>query len=314
MTIEGLEEAREYPFVITEEQAGERLDKWMAASNAEWSRMRVQAWIRDGFVWVDGRPQKGNYRLKKGEQVIVHVPPIEELSIAAEAMPLDIRYEDADVLVVNKPRGLVVHPAPGNHSGTLVNALLAHCRENLSGIGGVARPGIVHRIDKDTSGLLMIAKNDQAHQSLVAQLQEHSVERIYVAVVHGVIPHEHGTIAAPIGRDPSQRQQMGVTHTNSKPAVTHFTVRERFAQTTMVECRLETGRTHQIRVHMKYIGFPLVGDPVYGLKKNPYPIHGQALHAKVLGFTHPRTAERIRIEAELPAEMEELLTSLRGSR
>jgi 23S rRNA pseudouridine1911/1915/1917 synthase len=312
MTIEGLEEEREYPFVITEEQAGERLDKWMAASNAEWSRMRVQAWIRDGFVWVDGRPQKGNYRLKKGEQVIIHVPPIEELSIEAEAMPLDIRYEDADVLVVNKPRGLVVHPAPGNHSGTLVNALLAHCRENLSGIGGVARPGIVHRIDKDTSGLLMIAKNDQAHQSLVAQLQERSVERIYVAVVHGVIPHEHGTIAVPIGRDPSQRQQMGVIHTNSKPAVTHFTVRERFAQTTMVECRLETGRTHQIRVHMKYIGFPLVGDPVYGLKKNPYPIHGQALHAKVLGFTHPRTEERIRIEAELPAEMEELIMSLRG--
>jgi 23S rRNA pseudouridine1911/1915/1917 synthase len=312
MTMEGLEEEREYTFVIAAEQAGERLDKWVAAVNEEWSRVRVQAWIREGYVAVDGRPQKGNYRLKKGEQVVIHVPPLAELSIAAEAMPLDIRYEDADVLVVNKPRGLVVHPAPGHHSGTLVNALLAHCRGNLSGIHGVARPGIVHRIDKDTSGLLMIAKNEQAHQSLIAQLQAHTVERIYVAVVHGVIPHEHGTIDAPIGRDPNQRQQMRVIHTNSKPAITHFTVRARFAQTTIVECRLETGRTHQIRVHMKYIGFPLVGDPLYGPKKNPYPIHGQALHAKVLGFTHPRTAERIRIEAELPQEMEELLAFLRG--
>jgi 23S rRNA pseudouridine1911/1915/1917 synthase len=311
MRIHDVDEEEPYAWVITAEQAGERLDKWMAASCEEWSRVRVQEWIRDGFVQVNGQTKKGNYRLKKGEQVVIQVPPTEELSMEAEEIPLDIRYEDPDVLVVNKPRGLVVHPGSGNRSGTLVNALLAHCQD-LSGIHGVARPGIVHRIDKDTSGLLMVAKNDFAHQSLVAQLQEHSVERIYIAIAHGLIPYERGTIDAPIGRDPIHRQQMTVIHTHSKPAITHFTVRVRFAHTTMVECCLETGRTHQIRVHMKYIGFPLVGDPIYGLKKNMYPIHGQALHAKVLGFTHPRTKERIRIEAELPEEMERLIAHLQN--
>lgn len=307
---EALDVVEQHEWDVTEDLAGERLDKAIAVYHEEWSRVRVQEWIRDGLVLVNGQPKKGNYRLKQGDSIEVHVPPVEELQVEAEPMDLDIRYEDQDVLVVNKPRGMVVHPGPGNYSGTLVNGLLAHCTD-LSGIGGVARPGIVHRIDKDTSGLLMIAKNDLAHQSLVAQLKEHSVERVYVAVVHGIIPHEHGTIDAPIGRDPSHRQRMAVIHKNSKHAVTHFTVRERFKQSTLVECRLETGRTHQIRVHMKYIGFPLIGDPVYGPKKNTFPIEGQALHAQVIGFTHPRTKERIRIEAELPADMEHLLKVLR---
>jgi 23S rRNA pseudouridine1911/1915/1917 synthase len=296
---------------ITAEYVGERLDKFIPTLHEDWSRARVQEWIREGLVRVDGQPRKGNYRLKEGDLVEVDVPPIEELKVEPEAIPLDIRYEDKDVIVVNKPRGMVVHPGPGNHSGTLVNALLFHCKGELSGIGGVARPGIVHRIDKDTSGLLMVAKNDLAHQSLVAQLKEHSVERVYMAVVQGVIPHDHGTIDAPIGRDPAHRQRMAVVHKNSKHAVTHFTVRERFIDATWVECRLETGRTHQIRVHMKYIGYPLIGDPVYGPKKNPYAIEGQALHACVLGFTHPRTGERIRLEAELPEDMEKLIRTLR---
>ncbi|MFC4545890.1 RluA family pseudouridine synthase [Paenactinomyces guangxiensis] len=303
---------KHHEWQVPENLAGTRLDKAIALYNEEWSRVRVQEWIRDGLVRVNGSAKKGNYRLKHGETVEIQVPPAEELQVIAEPIPLDIRYEDEDVLVVNKPRGMVVHPGPGNHTGTLVNALLAHCKDELSGIGGVARPGIVHRIDKDTSGLLMIAKNDLAHQSLVAQLKEHSVERVYLAVVHGLIPHENGTIEAPIGRDPVHRQRMAVVHKNSKHAVTHFTVRERFAGTTLIECRLETGRTHQIRVHMKYIGFPLVGDPVYGPKKNIYPIEGQALHAQVIGFAHPRTGEQIRIEAELPRDMERLLQTLRS--
>jgi 23S rRNA pseudouridine1911/1915/1917 synthase len=296
---------------VTEEYEGERLDKFLPSFHEEWSRARVQDWIRDGFVRVNGQVKKSNYRLKQGDQVVFDEPPIAELEVAAEAIPLDIRYEDQDVIVVNKPRGMVVHPGAGNETGTLVNALLAHCKGELSGIGGVARPGIVHRIDKDTSGLLMVAKTDLAHQSLVEQLKEHSVERVYVAVVHGVIPHEHGTVDAPLGRDPNHRQRMTVIHKNSKHAVTHFTVLERLKNASLVECRLETGRTHQIRVHMKYIGYPLIGDPVYGPKKDNHPITGQALHAKVIGFTHPRTGERIRVEAELPADMENLIHTLK---
>jgi 23S rRNA pseudouridine1911/1915/1917 synthase len=311
-----IDEAKDEPgyheWTVEPEQAGERLDKLVTALDEDWSRVRVQEWIEKGLVQVNGQTKKANYRVKEGDRVEVSVPPLEELKVEPEPIPLDIRYEDEDVLVVNKPRGMVVHPGPGNHTGTLVNALLAHCKDGLSGIGGVARPGIVHRIDKDTSGLLMVAKNDRAHQSLVTQLKEHSVERVYMAVVHGVIPHDHGTVDAPIGRDPQHRQRMAVTHKNSKHAVTHFSVKERFKDTTLVECRLETGRTHQIRVHMKYIGFPLVGDPVYGPKKNPYPIEGQALHAQVIGFTHPRTGERIRLEAEWPDDLKNLVEKLRA--
>jgi 23S rRNA pseudouridine1911/1915/1917 synthase len=227
-------------------------------------------------------------------------------------MDLDIYYEDQDVLVVNKPKGMVVHPAPGHLSGTLVNGLMAHCQD-LSGINGVLRPGIVHRIDKDTSGLLMVAKNDMAHESLVAQLVEKSVTRRYKAIVHGSIPHDHGTINAPIGRDKVDRQSMTVTNVSSKDAVTHFHVIERFENFTFVECQLETGRTHQIRVHMKYIGYPLVGDPKYGPKKT-LPINGQALHAGVLGFEHPRTKEYLEFEAPLPDEFEQVLDQIKNNR
>ncbi|WP_124727691.1 RluA family pseudouridine synthase [Staphylospora marina] len=311
---DALEQVERHEWEVTEDYEGERLDKFIPSFNDEWSRVRVQDWIKDGRVLVNGQRKKGSYRLMRGDRVELDVPPLEELAVEAEPIPLDVRYEDDDVIVVNKPRGMVVHPGAGNHSGTLVNALLHHCRGQLSGIGGVARPGIVHRIDKDTSGLLIAAKNDLAHQSLVSQLKAHSVDREYVALVHGVIPHDHGTIDAPIGRDPQHRQRMTVIHKNSKHAVTHFTVKERFRDVTLVECRLETGRTHQIRVHMKYIGHPLVGDPVYGPKKRDWPMEGQALHARVLGFDHPRTGERIRLEAELPEDMEKLLRMLRSGR
>jgi 23S rRNA pseudouridine1911/1915/1917 synthase len=305
-----LDQSEHYEWNLPEDQAGERLDKWIPSLNEEWTRARVQGWIQEGLVRVNGQARKGNYRLKAGDKVEVDVPPVELLDVKPEAIPLDIRYEDQDVIVINKPRGMVVHPGAGNTEGTLVNALLYHCKGELSGIGGVARPGIVHRIDKDTSGLLMVAKTDLAHQSLVAQLKEHSVERAYTAIVHGVIPHDNGTIDAPIGRDPSHRQRMAVVHQNSKHAVTHFSVRQRFKDATMVECRLETGRTHQIRVHMKYIGYPLIGDPIYGPKKNSYGMNGQALHARIIGFTHPRTNERIRLEAELPEDMQKLIARL----
>ncbi|MFS8513407.1 MAG: RluA family pseudouridine synthase [Planifilum fulgidum] len=299
-------------WTVDEGGNGQRIDKWLVSlDGVTWSRMMVQAWIRAGRVRVDGREVKVNYRLKEGETVALSVPPVEEIHIEPEAIPLDIRYEDEDVIVVNKPRGMVVHPAPGNPRGTLVNALLAHCKD-LSGIGGVFRPGIVHRIDKDTSGLIMAAKNDQAHQALAAQLKAHRVERIYTAVVHHEIPHDRGTVDAPIGRDPHHRQRMAVVHRTGKRAVTHFVVRERFRDATLIECRLETGRTHQIRVHMQYIGHPLIGDLVYGPRKSRYPIRGQALHARVLGFDHPRTGERIRLEAELPQDMERLLAQLRA--
>lgn len=306
-----IEQIEQVQWEISPEKAGERLDKFISEMDDEWSRTRVQDWIKQEKVRVNGKVKKGNYRLKAGDQVIVHIPPVEELEVLPEAIPLDIRYEDQDVIVVNKPRGMVVHPGAGNETGTLVNALLHHCKGELSGIGGVARPGIVHRIDKDTSGLIMVAKNDLAHQSLVAQLKEHTVDRVYIALCHGIIPHQHGTIDAPIGRDPHHRQRMAVTQKNSKHALTHFTVIERFLDTTMVECRLETGRTHQIRVHMKYIGFPLVGDPVYGPKKRETSIEGQALHAKVISFAHPRTGERIRVTAELPEDMVSLIEKMR---
>lgn len=296
-------------FVVSEEHAGERLDKFVPDYNEDWSRTRVQEWAQEMRICVNGKNKKGSYRVKANDVVTVNVPPIAESHLEAEEIPLDIRYEDQDVLVVNKPRGMVVHPGSGNHSGTLVNALLSHCRGELSGIGGVTRPGIVHRIDKDTSGLLMVAKNDVTHQGLSEQLKEHTVDREYVALVHGVILHDTGTIEAPIGRDPNHRQQMAVIE-GGKKAVTHFTVKQRYKEHTIVVCRLETGRTHQIRVHMKYIGYPIIGDPTYGLK-NVYSIQGQALHAQVLGFTHPRTGKRIQLEAEMPVDMVELMNHIK---
>lgn len=296
--------------IILEEQKGDRIDKVLSGLDEEWSRTQVQQWIKEGHILVNGQTVKTNYKCSLNDQIEITIPDPEELDVIPEELNLEIYYEDKDVLVVNKPRGMVVHPAPGHLTGTLVNGLMAHCKD-LSGINGVLRPGIVHRIDKDTTGLLMVAKNDMAHESLVNQLVEKTVTRKYMAIVHGVIPHDFGTIDAPLGRDTKDRQSMTVVD-NGKHAVTHFHVIERFKDFTFVECQLETGRTHQIRVHMKYIGYPLAGDPKYGPKKT-LDIDGQALHAGVLGFIHPRTGEYLEFEAPLPDDIERLLAQLRKS-
>ncbi|WP_144610133.1 RluA family pseudouridine synthase [Bacillus altitudinis] len=296
---------------VSEEQTSERLDKFLSTTEPEWSRTQVQQWVKDGLIEVNGKQVKANYKVQAGDQIKVEIPDPEALDVEAESMDLDIYYEDEDVLVVNKPRGMVVHPAPGHVTGTLVNGLMAHCND-LSGINGVMRPGIVHRIDKDTSGLLMVAKNDMAHESLVNQLVAKTVIRKYTAVVHGIIQHDTGTIDAPIGRDKKDRQSMTVTKENAKQAVTHFDVMERFKDFTVVECRLETGRTHQIRVHMKYIGYPLAGDPKYGPRKT-VDFNGQLLHAGVLGFDHPRTGEYMEFTAPIPADMQGFIDSLRNN-
>jgi len=298
----------DFTYKISEQQKGERIDKALATLEADWSRSQIQIWLKDGAVLVNGEPAKSNYKVKANDVINVTVPDVEILDIQAEDLNLEIVYEDEDVLVVNKPRGMVVHPAPGHTSGTLVNGLM-HQVKDLSGINGVMRPGIVHRIDKDTSGLLMVAKNDKAHESLVDQLVKKTVTRKYTALVHGHIPHDKGTVDAPIGRDARDRQSMAVID-KGKHAVTHFRVMERFGNFTLVECRLETGRTHQIRVHMKYIGFPLAGDPKYGPKKT-IEFDGQALHAGVLGFIHPRTEEYLEFEAPLPVEFQALLEELK---
>ncbi|WP_079910467.1 RluA family pseudouridine synthase [Paenibacillus sp. 32352] len=295
------------------EDRGERIDKFITESLEEdVSRTQVQQWIKDGHLTVNGATVKANYKIAEGDRLLLTIPEPEELNLEPEPILLEVVYEDSDVIVVNKPRGLVVHPAPGHYSGTLVNALLYHCKD-LSGINGVMRPGIVHRIDKDTSGLLMAAKNDLAHVSLAAQLKEHSVNRKYLAVVHGNVAHDNGTIDAPIGRDPHDRKLYTVTDKNSKHAVTHFVVLERFGDFTLLELKLETGRTHQIRVHMKFIGHPLAGDPAYGpVKSKHVGMDGQALHAAVLGFVHPRTGEHLQFEAELPEDMQHLLHVLKN--
>lgn len=298
-----------YDWTVEPADKGERIDKFITAQNEEWSRSQVQAWVKEGRITVNGEPCKNNYKVAADDEITLRVPPLKEMNIQPEPMDLEIVFEDEDVVVVNKQRGLVVHPAPGHYGGTLVNGLLAHCKD-LSGINGVMRPGIVHRIDKDTSGLLMVAKNDKAHVGLAEQLKNHTVNRKYVAIVHGVIPHEMGTIDAPIGRDPKNRQQMAVVFENSKPAITHFLVLERFKEYTLVELKLETGRTHQIRVHMKYIGFPLASDPKYG-PKDTLEMDGQALHAKTLGFDHPRTGEHLEFEAPLPQDMQNMIAYLR---
>jgi 23S rRNA pseudouridine1911/1915/1917 synthase len=296
---------------ILEDQKGDRIDKVISSLDPEWSRTQVQQWIKEGHAIVNGHIVKTNYKCAINDKIEISIPEPEELDVVPEEMDLDIYYEDKDVLVVNKPSGMVVHPAPGHSSGTLVNGLMAHCKD-LSGINGVLRPGIVHRIDKDTSGLLMVAKNDMAHESLVNQLVKKTVTRKYKAIVHGVIPHDFGTIDAPLGRDTKDRQSMTVVD-NGKHAVTHFNVLERFKDFTFIECQLETGRTHQIRVHMKYIGYPLAGDPKYGPKKT-LDIDGQALHAGILGFIHPRTKEYLEFEAPLPADFEDLVDKLRNNR
>ncbi len=299
-----------YDWTVDEDDLGIRIDRFLSEELEDYSRTQIQQLIKDEKILVNNKPVKANYKLSLNDQIEVKIEPPKVLNIDKENIPLEIVYQDRDVAVVNKPRGMVVHPAPGNYSGTLVNALLYHLTD-LSGINGIMRPGIVHRIDKDTSGLLVVAKNDKAHEGLAKQFKEHSIERIYVALVHGLIPHDKGTIDAPIGRDPKNRLKMTVTYNNSKNALTHFVVIERFTNHTLIECKLETGRTHQIRVHMQYIGYPLVGDPVYGSKKEELAIAGQALHAKTLGFTHPTTLERLTFTSDLPNDFLQVLQKLR---
>lgn len=292
-----------------ENEIGVRIDKLLPDLNPDWSRNQIQDWIKLGLVEVNGKVIKANYKTKLNDVIVVTEKVIEEVDIVAEDLGIEVYYEDKDVAVVYKPKGMVVHPAPGHYTGTLVNGLM-YVIKDLSGINGEIRPGIVHRIDKDTSGLLMIAKNDIAHRGLVEQLVDKTVTREYTALVHGNIPHEFGTIEAPIGRNPKERQEMAIVD-DGKEAVTHFNVIEKFEKYTLVKCQLETGRTHQIRVHMKHIGFPLVGDPKYGPKKT-MNIGGQALHAGLLGFEHPVTGEYIEKEAPLPEYFETLLEKLRN--
>ena len=295
--------------IIDEKYIGQRIDKVLSKEMTDYSRTQIQLLIQNGHVKVNNQIIKASYKLESNDVIDIHIPEPENTDILPEDIPLNIVYEDSDVIVVNKPTGMIVHPSAGIYNGTLVNALLYHCHD-LSGINGVNRPGIVHRIDKETSGLLMVAKNDMAHQSLSEQLQENTVTRRYYALVHGLIPHEFGRIEAPIGRDPNDRQKMTCTDKNAKDAITNFKVLERFKNMSLVECRLETGRTHQIRVHMQYIGHPVYGDPQYGLKRDD-TTHGQYLHAKILGFIHPRTQEELVFDSELPDFFKEKLDELR---
>ncbi|MBQ4348655.1 MAG: RluA family pseudouridine synthase [Clostridia bacterium] len=285
---------------VAPEKAGERIDKIICGAIDSLSRSAVQKIIDEGGVSVGGVIISKNYKVRANDMIKLIVPEAKELEVTPENIPLDIRYEDRDLLVVNKPKGMVVHPAAGNYDGTLVNALLYHCKDSLSGINGVIRPGIVHRIDKDTSGLLIVAKNDMAHISLAEQIKAHSFTREYQSVVYGRMKNESGTVDAPIGRHPVDRKKMAVTPKNSKNAVTHFSVINEYKDFTHLKLRLETGRTHQIRVHMSYIGHPVAGDAVYGPKKVIEYLSGQCLHAGLIGFKHPRTNEYIEIESELP--------------
>lgn len=299
-------------YFMAENEEGMRLDVYLAEEIEDISRSRIQKLIKDGNVTVNEKPVKANYRLLLGDRVSIAIPEAKAPDILPENIPLDILYEDSDVIVINKPKQMVVHPAPGHYSGTLVNALMYHCKDDLSGINGDLRPGIVHRIDMDTTGSLVVCKNDLAHQSLSEQLKEHSINRVYEAIVHGNVKEDKGTVNAPIGRHPIERKKMSVHSKNGRNAVTHYEVLERFGSYTYIRCKLETGRTHQIRVHMSSIGHPLVGDEVYGPKKCPFPkLQGQTLHAKTLGFIHPRTHAYLEVEAPLPEYFVKLLEILK---
>ena len=295
---------------ITAEESGERIDALLARLVPELTRSAAQRLLEEGLVTLRGVPVKKNRRTEPGEVYAALLPEPELPEPEPQDIPLDIVYEDADVVVVNKPRGMVVHPAPGHPDGTLVNALLWHCGDSLSGVGGERRPGIVHRIDKDTSGLIIAAKNDYAHLALSAQLADRSLSRVYEAVARGEFREESGTVDAPIGRHPTERKRMAVTERGSRPAVTHWEVIARCRGWTHIRCRLETGRTHQIRVHMAYIGHPLLGDMVYGAKKPERGLEGQCLHARELKFLHPRTGEAIHLSTELPEYFQQVLASL----
>ncbi|MDN5346840.1 MAG: rRNA synthase [Clostridia bacterium] len=299
-----------FKLVVEAGDEGKRLDLFLARK-VNVSRSRVQQLIAVGEIRVNGQTAKASYRLKPGDHIEGRVPEPEELAARPEDISLDILYEDGDIIVVNKPQGMVVHPSPGHERGTLVNALLFHCRD-LSGINGVLRPGIVHRLDKDTSGVLVAAKNDLAHLGLAAQIKARSMKRLYLALVHGKVAPDEGRIEAPIGRHPVNRLRMAVVKTKqARPAVTHYRVLERLGNYTLLECRLETGRTHQIRVHMAYRGHPVVGDPVYGPRRRPFDVPGQLLHAYLLGFHHPRTGEYLEFRAPLPEIFTKILSLLR---
>ena len=291
--------------------SGLRIDKYLSTVNERLSRSYIQKLLKSGLVLVDGKPVKASYQVDEGDVISLDIPEAVEPEIEPENMDLDILYEDQDVILVNKPKGMVVHPAAGHYSHTLVNGLMHHCKDQLSGINGVMRPGIVHRIDMDTTGVIIACKNDMAHNSIAAQLKEHSITRRYQAIVHGVLKDDAGTVEGPIGRHPTDRKKMSINYNNGKSAVTHYKVLKRFRQYTHVECRLETGRTHQIRVHMASIGHPLLGDLVYGPGKCPIPgLQGQTLHAGVLGFIHPRTGEYMEFTAPLPEYFAKLLNTL----
>lgn len=300
-------------FSIDRNTEGQRIDRYLSDELEDRSRSYIQKIMKEGYVKVNQKPVKSNYRLSFGDSVEVTLPEAKEPDIVPENIPLDILYEDQDIIMINKPKQMVVHPAPGHYSGTLVNALMYHCGDELSGINGCMRPGIVHRIDMDTTGSLVVCKNDKAHQSLSEQLKVHSIRRIYVAIVHGNIKEDSGTVNAPIGRHPTDRKKMSTHCKNGRDAVTHYKVLERFGDYTYIQCELETGRTHQIRVHMASIGHPLVGDEVYGPKKCPFKgLQGQTLHARTLGINHPTTGKYLEVNAPLPEYFIELLDRLRN--
>jgi 23S rRNA pseudouridine1911/1915/1917 synthase len=299
-----------FEFKVDKNEEGIRLDVFISSKLEDKSRSYIQDVIEAGKVKVNDKQKKSNYKLKDADIVILEMPENKELKIEKENIELDVLYEDSDIIVVNKPQGMVVHPAPGNFTGTLVNALLYHCKD-LSGINGVNRPGIVHRIDKDTSGILVVAKNDKAHQKLAEQLKEHTMTREYIALVEGIINIDAGTVDAPLARHPVDRIKISVIK-NGRNAVTHFQVLERFKTNTLVKCILETGRTHQIRVHMSHLGHPLVGDPVYGYKKQKFNLEGQLLHAKKLGFIHPSSGKYMEFESEVPDYFTKVINVLRN--
>ena len=298
---------------VSPEDAGVRIDKYLAEQLPDITRSYLQKLLKDGSVQMNGKPVKASTKTAVGAVIALTIPEPEEPEILPENIPLDILYEDSDVILINKPKNMVVHPAAGHYTGTLVNALMYHCRGDLSGINGVLRPGIVHRIDKDTTGVLIVCKNDRAHNALAEQLKEHSITRKYRAIVCGNLKEDEGTVDAPLGRHPQDRKKMAIVRSGGKRAVTHYRVLERFGNDTYIECQLETGLTHQIRVHMASLGHPLLGDEIYGRAKSPFKLEGQTLHAMVLGFIHPTTGEYMEFEAPLPEYFEKLLEKLRKS-
>lgn len=303
-----------YEYLVKDSDAGQRIDKLLSIQLTDFSRSYIQKLLSNRAVLIHGQPIKSNYKVKEGDYIQVEIPEPEVLDVQPENIPLDIVYEDTDILIINKPKGMVVHPAAGHYSGTLVNAILYHCQDDLSTINGVLRPGIVHRIDMDTTGLLVICKNNMAHQSLAEQLKVHNITRKYTAIVYDNIPEDNGTIHKTIGRHPVDRKKQAVNVRNGRDAITHYRVLERFGgKYTMVECQLETGRTHQIRVHMASIHHPLLGDTVYGPSKDPFHLQGQTLHAGVLGFIHPRTGKYVEFHSELPEYFQNLILMLRNS-